>query len=221
VALLVADNGTGISRKALMNADHRLAFTPAWSEGAEGDDMLPAQNYLYWTEQLLHYFPERKRRLEQIRQVYQDQNERSYARYRQLLEQGVAREIARCVLPLSMYTEWYWKVDLHNLFHFLRLRLDPHAQLEVRELAEAMAAFVKPRVPFAWQAFEEDRVKGTFLSVHEREVLAPEAEEDQRNVLIGLYERGYRSRRLKEVCRKFNMDERLVDELWPPADKQA
>ncbi|MHC4958449.1 MAG: FAD-dependent thymidylate synthase [Planctomycetota bacterium] len=220
-ALLVADNGTGISRAGLLNSDHRLAFTPAWSEGAEGGDMLPSQNYLYWTEQLLHYFPERKRRLEQIRQVYQEQNEQSYARYRQLLEQGVAREIARCVLPLSMYTEWYWKVDLHNLFHFLRLRMDPHAQLEVRELAEAMAAFVKPRVPFAWQAFEEDRVKGTFLSVHEREVLAPTAEDDQRNVLIGLYERGYRSRRLKEVCRKFNIDERMVDELWPPSDQNA
>ena len=220
-ALLVAADGTGICRDALMVPEHRMAFTPAWSEGAEDADVLPSRNYVYWTEQLLHYFPERRRRLEQIQAAFREQNERSYAMYRQLLEQGVAREIARCVLPLTMYTEWYWKVDLHNLFHFLRLRMDAHAQLEVRELAEAMATFVKPRVPAAWKAFEEDRVKGTFLSVHEKEALRPVDDKAQRDVLVALYERGYRSRRLKETSRKLGIDERLVDELWPPKPKQA
>ena len=219
-ALLVAGDGTGISRAALLDANHRQAFTDSWSEGAEsGEGMLPSKNYVYWTEQLLHYFPERKRKLENIQGAFREQNERSYAMYRQLLEQGVAREVARCVLPLTMYTEWYWKVDLHNLFHFLRLRMDAHAQLEVRELAEAMASFVKPKVPFAWEAFEQDRVKGTFLSVHEKEALAPTDEEAQKEVLVALYERGYRRRRLKETSRKLGMDERLVDELWPPQKK--
>lgn len=215
-ALLVAADGTGISRKALLVAGHRLDFTPAWSEGAETAEMLPSRNYVYWAEQLLHYFPERRRRLEQVQAAYREQNERSYAMYRQLLEQGVAREIARCVLPLSMYTEWYWKMDLHNLFHFLALRLDAHAQLEVREMAEAMARFVEARVPLAWEAFENDRVRGTFLSVQEKEVLRPLDDEGRRDVLVGLYERGYRSRRLKETCRKLGIDERLVDEIWPP-----
>lgn len=220
-ALLVAADGTGICREALMVPEHRLAFTPAWSEDAENADVLPSRNYVYWTEQLLHYFPERRRRLEQIQAAFREQNERSYATYRQLLEQGVAREIARCVLPLTMYTEWYWKIDLHNLFHFLWLRMDAHAQLEVRELAEAMATFVKPRVPAAWKAFEEDRVKGTFLSVHEKDALRPVDDEAQRDVLVALYERGYRSRRLKETCRKLGIDEHLVEELWPPKPKQA
>ena len=220
-ALLVAADGTGISREALLVPGHRTEFTPSWSEGAETADMLPSRNYVYWTEQFLHYFPERRRRMEQIQAAFREQNERSYAMYRQLLEQGVAREVARCVLPLTMYTEWYWKIDLHNLFHFLRLRMDAHAQLEVRELAEAMATFVRPRVPFAWQAFEEDRVKGTFLSVHEKEVLKPVDDDAQREVLIALYERGYRRRRLKETSRKLGMDERLVDELWPPKPKQS
>ena len=201
-ALLVAADGSGICRDALMVSEHRLAFTPAWSEGAEHADVLPSRNYVYWTEQLLHYFPERKRRLEQIQAAFKEQNERSYAMYRQLLEQGVAREVARCVLPLTMYTEWYWKIDLHNLFHFLRLRMDAHAQLEVRELAEAMATFVKPLVPAAWKAFEEDRVKGTFLSVHEKDALRPVGDKAQRDVLVTLYERGYRSRRLKETSRR-------------------
>ena len=55
-------------------------------------------------------------------------------------QQGLARELARMNLPANIYTQWYWKVDLHNLFHFLRLRADPHAQYEIRVYAEAIAA---------------------------------------------------------------------------------
>ena len=62
-----------------------------------------------------------------------------YSHYEEMVEQGMARELARINLPLSLYTEWYWQIDLHNLFHFLRLRLDPHAQYEIRVYAEAMA----------------------------------------------------------------------------------
>jgi thymidylate synthase (FAD) len=80
---------------------------------------------------------------------------RAYAEYEALLGQGVARELARVNLPISLYTEWYWQIDLHNLFHFLALRLDPHAQYEIRVYAEAMARCAQAVAPMAYEAFEE------------------------------------------------------------------
>jgi len=77
----------------------------------------------------------------------------SYEEYERLIDDGLARELARIGLPLSLYTEWYWKIDLHNLFHFLRLRLDPHAQLEIRQYAHVMADMVKVVCPMAYEAF--------------------------------------------------------------------
>ncbi|MBI5216156.1 MAG: FAD-dependent thymidylate synthase [Ignavibacteriae bacterium] len=82
-----------------------------------------------------------------------------FTEYEQLLESDIARELARINLPLSLYTEWYWKIDLHNLFHFLRLRIDPHAQYEIRVYAEAMAEITKAVVPLAWEAFEDYMLK--------------------------------------------------------------
>ena len=67
-------------------------------------------------------------------------------------------------LPVNYYTQWYWKIDLHNLFHFLRLRADPHAQYEIRVYAEAIAACVKDWVPLAYAAFEDYRMGGITLS---------------------------------------------------------
>lgn len=78
-----------------------------------------------------------------------------YATYEGFIEQDVARELARVNLPLSLYTEWYWQCDLHNLFHFLRLRLDWHAQFEVRAYAEAMAQCAQAVAPLCYEAFEE------------------------------------------------------------------
>jgi len=75
--------------------------------------------------------------------------------YEERLAFGVAREVARKDLPLSTYTEAYWKIDCHNLLHFLRLRLDPHAQYEIRQYAEAIAEIVKVWVPWTWEAFED------------------------------------------------------------------
>ncbi len=77
----------------------------------------------------------------------------SYEEYQHLIDEGLARELARINLPLSLYTEWYWKIDLHNLLHFLRLRLDPHAQLEIRQYAHVMAEMVKTVCPMAYEAF--------------------------------------------------------------------
>ena len=79
----------------------------------------------------------------------------AYQSYSELLEKNVARELARANLPVSLYTEWYWQIDLHNLFHFLRLRMDPHAQYEIRVFAEAMATCAKAVAPLAYEAFEE------------------------------------------------------------------
>ncbi|MDP2083865.1 MAG: FAD-dependent thymidylate synthase [Gemmobacter sp.] len=79
-------------------------------------------------------------------------------------KQGLARELARMNLPMNIYTQWYWKTDLHNLFHFLRLRADAHAQYEIRVYAEAIAACVRDWVPLAYAAFEDYRMGGATLS---------------------------------------------------------
>jgi thymidylate synthase (FAD) len=79
--------------------------------------------------------------------------EQSYAEYEKFLERGVARELARLALPVSVYTEWYWKCDLHNLLRFLSLRMDDHAQQEIRDYAKAMFELIRPIVPIAAQAF--------------------------------------------------------------------
>lgn len=93
---------------------------------------------------------------------------RSFTVYEKLLgddeRPGIARELARMVLPLNTYTQWYWKVDLHNLLHFLRLRNDAHAQYEIRAYAEVLLDIVRKWVPLTAAAFEEYRVDGAELS---------------------------------------------------------
>ncbi len=79
-------------------------------------------------------------------------------------KQGLARELARMNLPANIYTQWYWKVDLHNLFHFLRLRADAHAQYEIRVYAEEICKIVADWVPAAYGAFEDYRMGGVTLS---------------------------------------------------------
>ncbi|MBI1334807.1 MAG: FAD-dependent thymidylate synthase [Armatimonadetes bacterium] len=89
-----------------------------------------------------------------IAQMEKEQKD-AYTDYTDMIDKGVARELARTNLPLSLYTEWYWQIDLHNLFHFIRLRIDPHAQYEIRVYAEALAKCAKAVAPFAYEAFEE------------------------------------------------------------------
>jgi thymidylate synthase (FAD) len=84
---------------------------------------------------------------------------------------GLARELARMNLPLNIYTQWYWKVDLHNLFHFLSLRADPHAQYEIRVYADAMLETVKRWVPLAYDAFMENRMGGASMTAGQIAVL--------------------------------------------------
>jgi thymidylate synthase (FAD) len=95
-----------------------------------------------------------------------------FEHYEKMLEKGVAREIARGNLPLSLYTEWYWQIDLHNLFHFLQLRLDAHAQYEIRVYAEAMAQCAQAVAPMAYDAFEDHVLGAVRLSRRECAALA-------------------------------------------------
>ncbi|MFK7868572.1 MAG: FAD-dependent thymidylate synthase [Roseobacter sp.] len=93
---------------------------------------------------------------------------RAYDHYEQMIGQedqdGLARELARMNLPANIYTQWYWKVDLHNLFHFLRLRADKHAQYEIRVYADAICDMVADWVPAAYRAFSDYRLGGATLS---------------------------------------------------------
>jgi thymidylate synthase (FAD) len=103
-----------------------------------------------------------ERRLQlDMRRVYQDR-----------LDKGVAREQARKDLPLSTYTEAYWKIDLHNLLHFLSLRMDAHAQQEIRDFATTIGQrIIQPLFPIVWEAFADYRLHGMFLSRIDRGVI--------------------------------------------------
>lgn len=107
----------------------------------------------------------------EIQEMMQDTQESLYNEYKDLLDKNLAREIARINLPLSNYTEWYWKIDLHNLFHFLRLRIDDHAQYEIQVYGKAIAEIVKEIVPTAWEAFEDYILGAEYFSKMEVKAL--------------------------------------------------
>ena len=121
---------------------------------------------------------------ESVRRLLIDDAERSYAHYEVLLNDdgeghptdptraSLARELARMDLSLNFYTQWYWKIDLHNLFHFLRLRMDSHAQFEIRVYADAMARIVADLTPLAWEAFQDYDLNALTLSHPEQQALA-------------------------------------------------
>jgi len=94
--------------------------------------------------------------------------EEQYKHYLRLTDKGVSRELARIGLPVNVYTEWYWKCDLHNILRFLALRMDAHAQLEIREFATAMHDLIAPIVPItmeAWRDYEFEAVQLSRLEV--------------------------------------------------------
>ena len=105
---------------------------------------------------------------QQVLDYLRDDAARCYDHYQEMIsdegKQGLARELARMNLPANIYTQWYWKVDLHNLFHFLRLRADAHAQYEIRVYAEEICKIVADWVPLAYSAFEDYRMGGANLS---------------------------------------------------------
>jgi thymidylate synthase (FAD) len=116
---------------------------------------------------------------------YLDRAEKVYEEYQQLMEKGVSRELARIALPVSVFTEWYWKCDLHNVCRFLSLRMDSHAQAEIQDYANAMYALIKPIVPIAAEAFIDYDLGGMHLTRLEIEAMksgAPLKTENKREL---------------------------------------
>ena len=97
--------------------------------------------------------------------------QKAYEVYKGMVEKGIAREIARINLPLALYTEFYWQMDLHNLFHFLKLRLDSHAQYEIRLYAEKILEIIKTVCPMAVSSFENTMEKAVSFNGEEMEAL--------------------------------------------------
>ena len=108
---------------------------------------------------------------QKVQNYFKEISEKSFGIYLELNEAGVARELARAILPVNLYTEWYWKNDLHNLLHFIGLRSDSHAQYEIRVFSDAMADSVKAVAPFAWEAYQDYVVKGMRFSRIEQNLL--------------------------------------------------
>ncbi len=108
---------------------------------------------------------------QKVQDYFKEISERSFAMYAELNEAGVARELARAILPVNLYTEWYWKNDLHNLLHFVGLRSDSHAQYEIRVFSDAMAESIKKVAPFAWEAYQDYVVSGLRFSQIEKGML--------------------------------------------------
>lgn len=118
-----------------------------------------------------------------VLEILKNDSETAYSHYEEMMNEnyagetldeskkGLARELARMNLPLSFYTQWYWKIDLHNLFHFLMLRADSHAQYEIRAYANVMCDMVKKWVPHAYEAFEEYRMDACHLSGTGKDVI--------------------------------------------------
>lgn len=105
-----------------------------------------------------------------ISQLEEGQKE-AYENYSELIDGGLAREIARINLPLSLYTEFYWEMDLHNLFHFLKLRLDSHAQYEIRVYAEVILEMCRKVAPMATESFINHMNEGVNFSGEEMDAL--------------------------------------------------
>jgi len=108
---------------------------------------------------------------QQILEILKTGIESAWTDYEQLDSSGLSRELSRINLPLSIYTEWYWKINLHNLLHFLKLRLDEHAQYEIQIYAQAIAEIVKVIVPISWQAFEDYILNAQLFSKPELSIL--------------------------------------------------
>ena len=130
--------------------------------------------------------------------------ENSYDEYKDHLDMGVSRELARINLPLSVYTEFYWKIDLHNLMHFLKLRCDSHAQKQIRDYADPILELLKVWLPNVHAAFTDYIKDSVSLSKQEYDIV--KAILDLKKVSIDwsrLQEDGFSKREAKEFCDKF------------------
>jgi thymidylate synthase (FAD) len=114
---------------------------------------------------------------------------------------GITRDLARINLTLNQYTEWYWKIDLHNLLHFVALRADQHAQYEIRAYAEKMLDIIKQWVPYTFEAFEEHVLNSTKLSKTATKVIASLIAGEK----VTRETSGLSSREWEEVTKSFNL----------------
>ena len=147
-------------------------------------------------------------------QILKNDAEQTYANYETLLNEnssggvldegksGIARELARMNLTLNTYTQWYWKIDLNNLLHFLALRADDHAQYEIRVYADVMLDLVKKWVPLTYEAFEDYRMGGTELSAKEIKLMQKLLKGEK----VSFEEEGLSKREWIELQRKFDLN---------------
>ena len=147
-------------------------------------------------------------------QILKNDAEQTYANYETLLNEnssggvldegksGIARELARMNLTLNTYTQWYWKIDLNNLLHFLALRADDHAQYEIRVYADVMLDLVKKWVPLTYEAFEDYRMGGTELSAKEIKLMRKLLKGEK----VSFVEEGLSKREWSELQRKFDLN---------------
>jgi len=143
--------------------------------------------------------------------------------YTWLLENDVARELARIDLPLSTYTQWYWKIDLHNLLHFLSLRVDPHAQYEIQAFGRIMAGMVKRVAPLTYEAWVDYGLEGQSMSRAELDALRRLLRGDEDGISVkdgatglsgeALAELGLSKREIQELVEKLEPRERPDFEL--------
>lgn len=137
---------------------------------------------------------------ESFLQSFKDEQFEMYDNYTEYIQGGMAKEMARINLPLAIYTEWYWTIDLHNLFHFLKLRMDNHAQYEVRVYADAKYNLIKDIVPFACEAFEKHVINGRKFSADEMELIKLFLSEDRIKDFAS--SAGWKDTKLKEFLNK-------------------
>ncbi len=135
---------------------------------------------------------------EKVISLLAEDQQNVYKNYEEMIDDDIARELARINLPLSTYTEWYWQMDLKNMFHFLKLRMDHHAQWEIQEYGRAMAKIVKAVCPLAYESFERHMVNGARFSSHELDAIK-EMLDGKPNPLEG--------RKLAEFKQKLNSDD--------------
>jgi thymidylate synthase (FAD) len=104
-----------------------------------------------------------------VKELIADSSAHSYETYQELLKSGVARELARIVLPLNLYTQWFWTVNARSMMNFLMLRADQHAQWEIQQYARAVGTILQEHCPWTYESFLKHRYKGHLLGRSERE----------------------------------------------------
>lgn len=186
-------------------ARHRTA---KWNEASARYQKLPEEAYMPEADQVCYQSTENKQgRAGRVEMQYNDwfrdtldsSNKEAFGVYQQAAQDGVALETARLSLPVNTYTEKIWCMDLHNLFHFLSLRMDSHAQWEIRQYANVIGEIVKAWAPISYQAFMDyDFNARRFSAIELDALLSYFGDEDRRLILNDARRSGLKGRELRE-----------------------